>query len=132
MGIFNSNDRQGDRSHRTPGEQVKLTANLVASVWSVEGEDGEIRFNWDMSRLSNDGSRTFRTKRVENLLESVEFVGKLSEAFANSSSVPAELREELAAQAVALAECCEQLGRRRSEAKSNGQADANRVFGIAG
>ena len=57
----------------------------------------------------------------------MKFTAKLSEAFANSSAVPADVREKLALQASALRECIELLGL-GTEPKVNGQDVGNRVF----
>ena len=120
------NEKQ-NRPRRGPSETMELTETLAAAIWSAEDEKGQVRYHWDMSRLSDDKSRTYKTKTVESLLEVPAFAARLSEAFANSSGVPAELREKLALQAEALAECVQLVNGGR-ERKVNGQANGNRVF----
>ena len=126
MAIFKKTKQQSG-SGRSPSERIPLTSALVAAIWNGEDKNGQVRFNWDVSELSEDKSRTYKTKRVESLLELPEFTVKLSEAFANSSAVPADVREKLAVQASALRECIELLGL-GTEPKVNGQDVDNRVF----
>ena len=126
MAIFKKTKQQ-DGSSRLPSEKLPLTNALMAAIWTGEDKNGQVRFNWDISELSDDKSRTYKTKRVESLLELPEFTAKLSEAFANSSAVPADIREKLALQASALRECIELLGL-GTEPKVNGQDVGNRVF----
>lgn len=126
MAIFN--ETQQNRSRRGPSETVLLSDTLAAAIWSTEDENGQVRYHWDMSRVSaEDKSKTYKTKRVESLLELPAFTARLSEAFANSSAIPAEIRDKLAAQAVALNEYVERV-EAESERKVNGQANGNRVF----
>jgi len=115
-------------SRNLPTERLQLTETLKVAVWRSEDRNGAVRFNWDLSRVAEDGSRTFDTMVVSSLLELPAFTAKLSELFANSSSVPQQLRERLAAQSVALYECIEAI-EASSEPKANGRAaESNRVF----
>ena len=126
MAIFN---KEQSSTRRGPSEIMPLTETLSASLWNSEDENGQVRFHWDISRMSEDQSRTYKTMRVESLLEVPAFTARLSEAFANSSAIPAALREKLAFQAAALNKCF-QLVETSGDRKVNGRDGSNRVFAV--
>lgn len=129
MVLFNNNsEKQSNSSPRRPTESVQLTESLVAGIWTAEDDNGQVRHNWNLSRMSADGTRTYKTMNVASVLELPMFVARLSEGFASSDAVPADLREKLAQQAVDLGEYCSRPSPADSERKVNGKATSNLVF----
>ena len=129
MALFDNNsEQQSKSSRRGPTESIGIADGLQAALWEAQSEDGQVRYNWDISRLSEDGSRSYKTKTVTCLLNYPVAIARLCEAFSQCASVPAELREKLAHQAEVLFECCLKLSDARGERKANGRAHANSVF----
>jgi hypothetical protein len=82
---------------RQPDHVAALTPTLSVSVWqSVDSETGGVRMHWDVSRIgSEDPSRTYRTLKIESLLEFPAFLSRVATGFAQTDAVGPQLRNEL-------------------------------------
>lgn len=82
---------------RQPDHTAQLTPSLSVSVWqSHDSETGKIRMHWDVSRINSaDPSKSFKTLRVESLLEFPNFLAKVAQGFAQTEAVGPQLRSEL-------------------------------------
>ena len=102
---------------REPDHTARLTPTLSVSVWqSHDLETGRVRMHWDVSRLSSeDPSRTYKTLRIESLLEFPAFLSRVATGFAQTEAVSPQLRSEL----LQFAKDMELLTQRR---EANGEA----------
>lgn len=116
-----------NRRGRQPDETQQLTKSLSASFWRAD-TDGGTRFHWDIARIGENG-RTFKTKRVEDVLELVQFGCRLAEILANSSAVESGLRKRLAAMSVALSEVIEVLNSSDVNGEAKSDPGAASIFG---
>ena len=82
---------------RQPDHVAKITPTLSVSVWqSHDIESGAARMHWDVSRISSDDpSRTFKTMKIESLLEFPAFLARVAIGFAQTEAVSNRLRDEL-------------------------------------
>lgn len=82
---------------RPPDHVAPLTPTLSVSVWqSLDPKTGSVRMHWDVSRQSQDDpSRTYRTLKVESLLEFPAFLSRVATGFAQTEAVGPQLRNEL-------------------------------------
>lgn len=102
MFFFKKNENDHVRVRREPNV-IKLTDNLLASIWHSEREDGGVRFDWCLTRMSSAGDRLCKSLRVRDLIEAPAALATLAEQFASVPTTPAELRERLQAMSKALA-----------------------------
>jgi hypothetical protein len=95
--MFRQPRKPAGSAARQPDHVAKITRTLSVSVWqSYDQESGRTRMHWDVSRLSSDDpSRTYRTLRVESLLEFPAFLARVAAGFAQTESVGPQLRTEL-------------------------------------
>jgi len=103
---------------RHPDHTAQITPSLSVSVWqSHDSETGKVRMHWDVSRInSEDPSKSFKTLRVESLLEFPAFLAKVALGFAQTEAVGPKLRSDL----LQFAKDMELLAERRD---SNGVAE---------
>jgi hypothetical protein len=115
--MFNTR-KQTNATGRQPDHTARITPSLSVSVWqSHDSETGRVRMHWDVSRLSGDDpARTFKTLKVESLLEFPLFLATVAAGFAKTEAVGPELRAEL----LQFAKDMELLTERR---ESNGAAE---------
>lgn len=90
-------NRKPKRAARHPDHIAKLTPSLSVSVWqSHDSDTGNPRMHWDVSRISKDDpSRTFKTLKIESILEFPQYLSRLADGFARTEAVSSELRTEL-------------------------------------
>ncbi|MFO0791005.1 MAG: hypothetical protein U0805_16220 [Pirellulales bacterium] len=94
--MFNTR-KQTHVASRQPDHTARITPSLSVSVWqSHDLETGKVRMHWDVSRLnSQDPSKSYKTLRVESLLEFPSFLAKVASGFAQTEAVGPKLRSEL-------------------------------------
>ena len=94
--MFNTR-KQTNGAARQPDHTARITPSLSVSVWqSHDSETGKVRMHWDVSRLnSEDPSKSYKTMRVESLLEFPSFLAKVAMGFAQTEAVGPRLRSEL-------------------------------------
>lgn len=118
--MFKAQTRKQTRAARQPDHVAKITPTLSVSVWqSNDTENGRVRMHWDVSRLSSDDpSRTYKTLKIESLLEFPAFLARVAMGFAQTEAVSPQLRSEL----LQFAKDMELLTERR-DANGSGQHD---------
>ena len=94
--MFNSR-KSSHVGARHPDHTARITPSLSVSVWqSHDSETGKVRMHWDVSRInSEDPNKSFKTLRVESLLEFPAFLAKVATGFAQTEAVGPKLRSEL-------------------------------------
>ncbi len=109
--MFNSR-KKAHVAARQPDHTAQITPSLSVSVWqSHDSETGKVRMHWDVSRINNeDPSKSFKTMRIESLLEFPLFLSKVAIGFAQTEAVAPKLRSEL----LQFAKDMELLAERRS------------------
>ncbi len=95
--MFNQPRKNARSGPRLPDHEAKITPTLSVSVWqSHDAETGNVRMHWDVSRVCfDDPSRTYRTLKVESLLEFPAFLARVAAGFAQTEAVGPHLRDEL-------------------------------------
>ncbi len=88
--------RKQKPSARQPDHTARITPSLSVSVWRSHDSETGVRLHWDVSCISKDDpSRSFKTLRIESILEFPLYLARVAAGFASTEAVSPQLRSEL-------------------------------------
>jgi hypothetical protein len=79
---------------RQPTEKLQVSENLEIAVWQAVESNGARRLHWNFSRINPQGG-SYKTLRVQDLLQLPSAIAVLAAGFKQIPSLPGELRDAL-------------------------------------